>query len=288
MSWIAASLLMFVSSIAFYLSVKKLHVLGVDKRVITLGNYFLPSILFYILSQAQGYGVGLSLAVIGSIFLLRVGFNYVGTLASFKGIGSAPNAGYSLIIQKSYAAYTIFAAALLYGSELSLIRILISMFILACAFVISVDKGKKISAGDYRWVKYSLISFFCFGAISLSSKYFANIGVHAAPQLFWVCVLTLMLTVIDMRRLRQKISLNYSRETWVYMAILGLSVTGFFYFKLTAEVIAPNLGYVGAINSASNAAYTVIVAKVFGDNLSSSKLVAVLAMAAGMAALFWV
>jgi len=288
MSWIVASLLMFVCSIAFYLSVKKLQVLGVDKRLYTLANYAFPTVLFVILSILQGATIWVSAGIVVALFFLRVVFNYVGTIMGYKGMEAAPNAGYSLIIQKSYAAYTLFAAALLYGSELPLVKVAISLFILCCAFLVSVERGKKLTVGNYKWVMYSLIAFFCFGGISLSSKYFANLGIAAAPQLFWVCLMTLIVTGTDTRRLKKKISFELTREEMTYMAILGMAVTGFYYFKLTAEIVAPNLGYVGAINAASNAAYTVIVAKLFGDALSTRKLLAVLGMTVGMMALFWV
>lgn len=41
---------MFACSIAFYLSVKKLQMLGVDKRIITVANYVFPTIVFIILA----------------------------------------------------------------------------------------------------------------------------------------------------------------------------------------------------------------------------------------------
>jgi uncharacterized membrane protein len=120
-----------------------------------------------------------------------------------------------------------------------------------------------------------------FGSISLSSKYFASLGIQPAPQLFWTCLLTLILTIGDSYRVRLNIN-KFSNEVIMYAVILGLSVTGFYYFKLVAELAAPNLGYVAAINAASNAAYTILVAKIFGDSLSFKKLLAVVGMTIGL------
>lgn len=286
MNWLVASLIMFVSSIVFYLSVKKLQVLGVDKRVYTLANNLVPVFLFAILAYRQGVSLWLTLGIILTIFLMRVGFNYLGTLAGYKGMELAPNAGYSLVIQKSYGVFTLFASVLLFGSELPIGKVLLSLFIIACAVYVGTEGEKKKKRSGGKWFGYSLLAMFSFGAISLSSKYFAIIGVEALAQLFWTILLTLAVTSADMRRLRGKIDLRLSKESYLYMLVLGVSVSVFYYFKLMAEITAPNIGYVGAINAASNAFYTVIVAKLFKDALNWKTMLAVLGITGGLIG-FW-
>jgi len=63
---------------------------------------------------------------------------------------------------------------------------------------------------------------------------------------------------------------------------MGISVTFFYYFKQVSEVTSPNIGYVGAINAASNAFYTILVASIFKDALSWRKLLAVLGVTLGL------
>ena len=287
MHWTLASIFMFASSIVFYLSVKKLQVIGVDKRIYTLANYVFPSCIFFIFAIVQGISLWLAVWMIIAIFLARVGFNYVGTIAGYKGMEEAPNAGYSLVIQKSYAAYTLFASTVLYGSELPLHKVLLSIMILISAFAITITRGKKLSITNYRWAIYSLVAFFCFGAISLSSKYFANIGVGAIPQLFWSMFLTLCLTTGDIFRVKKRMSFTFGKQAIFFMIILGISVTSFYYFKLVAEIASPNIGYVGAINAGSNAFYTVIVALLFKDSLSWKKFLAVLVLTVGLVLLLF-
>ncbi len=271
---------MFASSISFYLAVKKLQVLNIDKRVITLANYIFPTIIFFTISISQGQSLILPIHIIIMILVLRVLFNYLGTIAGYKSMEEAPNAGYSLVIQKSYAIYTLFAAAIIYGSEISLRRFLISGFILFCASIVAITKTSSTTKTS-RWVLYAIVSMFSFGSISLSSKYFAGIGIQSAPLLFWVCLLTLVMTIGDSKRVKLNIG-KISREVGFYMVILGLSVSGLYFFKLAAEIAAPNLGYVAAINAASTAVYTVLVAKIFGDSLSPKKLLAVIGMTVGL------
>lgn len=280
MSWVIASLLMFSFSISFYLAVKKLQVLNVDKRIIALANYIFPTIIFLIISIIQGQRIIFPLFFILSIMVLRVIFNYVGTIAGYKSMQEAPNAGYSLVIQKSYAIYTLFAAALIYGSEISLRRFLLSGFILLCASLVAFSKTTKTTK-SYRWALYAVLAMFSFGSISLSSKYFAAQGIQPAPQLFWTCLLTLFVTIGDSARVKLNF-VKISREVSIYMVILGLSVSGLYFYKLVAELAAPNIGYVAAINASSNAVYTVLVAKIFGDTLSPKKFLAIIGMTIGL------
>lgn len=277
---------MFIFSIVFYLSVKKLQMLGVDKRIYTAANYLVPTIVFFVLALVYKMPLAYSFVLLLSLILLRATLNYVGTIAGYKSMEGAPNAGYSLMIQKSYAVYTLFAAVLLYRSEVSWYKFVLSGFILMCAIVIAYERGKKINRINYQWVLYAVVAMFCFGTISLSGKYFAQAGIGAIPQLFWICLATLFITGADIVRVRTK-KQKMDWKMWALLGILGISVSSFYFFKLTAEIAAPNLGYVGTINAASNAVYTVLVALLFGDHLSWKKLAAVGGMTIGIALLLF-
>lgn len=144
MNWVGLSLAMFGSSIIFYLAVKKLQVMGLNKQVYTLANYLFPPLIFAGLAWRQELSLGLPLTILAQIFVLRVVFNYAGTIAGYKSMEKAPNAGYSLVIQKGYGIYTLFAAALLFGSELPAYKVLLSFFVLGCTFLVIIDKGKIV------------------------------------------------------------------------------------------------------------------------------------------------
>lgn len=277
---------MFISSIVFYLSVKKLQMIGVDKRIYTAANYLVPTIVFFILALVYKMPLAYSFVLLLSLILLRATLNYVGTIAGYKSMEGAPNAGYSLMIQKSYAVYTLFAAVLLYRSEVSWYKFALSGFILVCAMAIAFERGKKINRINYGWVVQAMIAMLCFGTISLSGKYFAQAGIGAIPQLFWICLATLFITGADIIRVRTK-KQKMDWKMWALLSILGISVSSFYFFKLTAEITAPNLGYVGTINAASNAVYTVLVAILFGDHLSWKKFAAVGGMTVGIALLLF-
>lgn len=277
---------MFVCSIIFYLSVKKLQILGVDKRIYTVANFAFPTVVFFVLAIVNKLPLYYPLVLLVSFIIFRAILNYIGTIAGYKSMEGAPNAGYSLIIQKSYAVYTLFAAVILYGSEVSWYKFALSGFILGCAALVAYQRGKKVNKINYQWVIYAVIAMFCFGTASLSSKYFAQQGISTIPQLFWVCIATLALTGLDIVRVKTK-KQKFDRKIWALLVLLGLSVSGFYFFKLSAELAAPNLGYVGTINAASNAVYTVLVAYLFGDHLSWKKLAAVGGMTVGIALLLF-
>lgn len=277
---------MFISSIVFYLSVKKLQMLGVDKRIYMVVNFLFPTIVFFVIAITNKMSLVYPFLLLLSLVILRAVLNYVGTIVGFKSMEEAPNAGYSLMIQKGYAVYTLFAAVLLYGSEVSVFKFFISGFILVCAGLIAWERGKKVNRINYRWVLYALAAMFCFGTIALSGKFFAQRGIAAIPQLFWISLATLILTGMDVARVRVK-KQQMNGKIWALLLLLGLSVSGFYFFKLSAEIAAPNLGYVGTINAASNAVYTVLVALLFGDHLSWKKFTAVGGMTVGIALLLF-
>lgn len=281
MSWIVSSILMFACSIVFYLTVKKLQVSGVDKRSITFANYAFPSAIFLGLSLLWKQPVWYPVILLLSLFVARVVFNYVGTIAGYKSMETAPNAGYSLIIQKGYAVYTLFAAAAIYGSEISVRKFILAGVVLVCASLVAIDPAKPGKRREFGWVVQALLAMFCFGSISLSGKFLSTQGFFPAPQLFWTCLMTLAMTAADSVRVKLKPA-KPTMETAAYMALLGLAVSGFYYFKLVAEISAPNLGYVGTVNAASNAVYTVLVAILFGDALSIRKFLAVAGMTAAL------
>ncbi len=277
---------MFFCSIIFYLTVKKLQLSSIDKRTISLVSNIFSAALLGLIGYVNGQNFIFPLYIFALIIILRVLLNYVGALAGYKSMELAPNAGYSLVIQKSYAVYTLFAAVILFGSEISIYKFVLAGFIIACAGYIGFSKGKNTTTHNPKWALYALVSFFAFGTVALTTKYFAKLGVMPTPMLFWSCLFTSVVSLVDSWRVK----VQYKRADFsmlLTVLVLGLSVTGFNYFKIVAEVTAPNLGYVGSINAASNAVYAVLVALIFKDSLSKSKFIAITLMTLGLTLLLF-
>lgn len=286
MNWIVASILMFFCSIIFYLSVKKLQLASIDKRTISLVSNIFSAALLGIVGYANGQNFNFPIYIFVLIITMRVLLNYIGALAGYKSMELAPNAGYSLVIQKSYAVYTLFAAVIFFGSEISVYKFVLAFLIIGCAGYIGFNNEKIAGTHNSRWALYALVSLFSFGTVALTTKYFAKLGVMPAPLLFWSSIFTTILALIDSWRVKVK----YQRaevSLLLTVLVLGLSVTGFNYFKILAEVSAPNLGYVGSVNAASNAVYAVLVALLFKDSLSKSKFIAIVLMTISLSLLLF-
>lgn len=288
MNWIAYSAIMFVGSVVYYLIVKKVQRIGVDKAIYMAANSLVPLVLYLILALIGGENfimTPLSFIIsIGTAFIL----NYIGTLAGYQAIKSAPNTGYSVIIQKSYAVYTSLVSVLLFGSELPGSKYLSILIIVLFTALIIIEKkkGEKFKIG--KWVWLSFLAFFLFGGTTLAAKQVALNGDNPTVYLFWVMLFTVAISVFQLLRSPSlsKIS-KLPGKTILWLFFMSLAVSVFYWGKNQSTVTAPNVGYTGAINAASNAALTVASAIIYKEELKLLKLVGVVGVAAGLAMLIW-
>ena len=100
--------------------------------------------------------------------------------------------------------------------------------------------------------------------------------------LLWIMFFVSIFAFIDLLKNKRQISKETIKNNFLLLICMGISVTFFYYFKQVSEVTSPNIGYVGAINAASNAFYTILVASIFKDALSWRKLLAVLGVTLGL------
>ena len=282
MNWIILSLIMFFSSIVYYLLIKVAQNKALDKNFYMLATYILPTGLFYLISVFNKYEILISISLILQIFVTSALVNYIGSVISYKGMQKAPNNGYSLVIQKSYAVVTSIAAIYVFNSPLSIKKFIAILFIIFCSFIISVQKGKKINIANYSWVIYSVVAMLCFSITTLFGKYFIGLGIKPTVYLFYVCFFTLILTLIEIIKNGSSFKFKLTLNNLLIFILIGVFFTSFSYFRRVAEVIAPNIGYVSAINGSSNAFYTVLLALIFKDHLSWKKFLAVLGVTIGV------
>ena len=123
MDWMLARALMFIFSVVMYLLTRKLQVAGVDNRLVTfsMGALPMPLLLIYLLATGQSFSIELGLLLILGICAIL--FSYLGFKFSFFGTRDAPNPGYSLIIQKSYAPYTAIMGIFLFNQSITVMGI---------------------------------------------------------------------------------------------------------------------------------------------------------------------
>lgn len=278
MNWILASAIMFVSSIAYYLTIRLGQKKGVTVKEYMVINYPLPTMVFCIMLLMGHGSFQLPLHVIPLVFFHGIVLEYVGATLSYKAMQQAPNAGYSLVIQKSYAIYTSIAAIFLFHATLSLWKFGAILLVIIFAGILSIDP-KKTHKGTSNWFLLSLLPFLCFGSNALVSKYAVTTGANLVTYLFWLFLLMSVITLFDRYR-KGGPMVNISH--WKTLILIGISGTSFYYFKNAAQIIAPNVGYVGAINTASNAFVALFIALIYKEHMSWVKFFAVIGIVAGI------
>lgn len=280
MNWIIASMLMFCSSIVYYLTIRLGQKKGVTVKEYMAINYPLPTLVFFIMNVVSGGSFVVPISVIPLILFHGIILEYIGATLSYKAIQAAPNAGYSLVIQKSYAIFTSIAAIFLFGAVLTPWKFLAIISVIIFAAIISIDtKGQHKAKSN--WFILSLIPFLFFGSNSLVSKYAISFGgATLLSYIFWLFLLMSVITTFDMLRGKNKVVISTSH--WKTLALIGISGTSFYYFKNLAQIIAPNVGYVGAINTASNAFVALLAALLYKEHLSWIKFAAVVGIVVGI------
>lgn len=282
MNWILASAIMYCSSVIYYLFVKKAAQEKINYRISNIANFSIPALLFLSINLIGHVNLFPSFTILFYIFLGSLFLSYIGSVASYKAIAIAPNAGYSLIIQKSYAVYTSIVAIFLFDATFSLFKFAAILLTLASTAYISITPGLKVNRANYTWVFLSFVSFFAFGTLRLSNKLIYNLGVPSTVLLFWTMTFVTSFSLIDFLINRRRVDLTVQKTSIITLIGIGVSVTFFYYFLQTAEFAAPNIGFVNAINSSSNAAFTVLVAWLFKDKLTKAKMFAVITATVGL------
>ena len=105
MDWLLYSGLMFASSVALYMLLRKMQKVGLPGSFINLILVAIPLPVLIISILISGTPLWIGWPMFFFILVVSFVLVYIGNTASLIGIENAPNSGYSLIIQKSYAIY---------------------------------------------------------------------------------------------------------------------------------------------------------------------------------------
>lgn len=220
------------------------------------------------------------------ILIQGIFFSYLGNVFSLKGIQQAPNPGYSLIISKSYVVFTSIASIFLFGASLTLRSSIAIVLIVAFSALIMVSKTsvKKQESSSNLWLLYTFGAFFCWGMLALSSKYLLNIGVPILIRLLYTMIIVTVLIFGEI--FFKKIHFTaISREQLCTLLAIGIFGSALNYFMQVGFSLAPNVGYVNAVNASSISLLTVFSALIFQDELSWKKMIGIFGVTAGLLAL---
>jgi drug/metabolite transporter (DMT)-like permease len=273
---------MYVASVFQYLLIRKLQKVGVDNKINTF-MFLTPAIpVAYAFVLYTNSSLHISIVQLVYIFVGTYLFSYLGNVFSFIGIKEAPNAGYSLVIQKSYAIYTAIAATFIFGSHLSF-QALVSIFVIILfSSIIMINRSTSSLKNNYNWLKYSVLAFFMFGNLALLSKYMQILGVSPAAFAFYIFLFNGLFNGFALYKNKKNVNFSLNKETWVTLLIIGVSNGIFNISMFQAYKTAPNIGYVNIINAASITAITFLSAYFFKDKLTIEKVIGAIGVLLGL------
>lgn len=285
MNWIIASLLMFISSVALYLSVRKSNELKTPQQLNNLAMFLIPVLVYLPLTIKSSTNFTLKPIEYLIILIQAIFFSYLGNKFSLKGIEYAPNPGYSLIISKSYVVFTAIASVFIFSAPLTIKTIIaIGLIILFSAFI-TIDKNKDRTTSNKLWLPYTMVAFFCWGFLALSSKYLLNIGVPILTRLILSMIVTTIIILGEI--IYKKVNWENLRKDQVKtLVLIGLFGASFNYFMQVGFNLSPNVGFVNAANAASISLLTLMSSFLFKDELTVKKMIGILGVTTGLIMLF--
>lgn len=285
MNWIIASLLMFLSSVALYLCVRKSNALQTPQQLNNLAMFLIPVLVYMALTVGTPTNFALKPLDYVLIVIQGIFFSYLGNKFSLKGIEYAPNPGYSLIISKSYVVFTSIASIFVFSAPLTIKSVIAILFIVLFSAVLTIDKNKDKASSNSLWLPYTMGAFFCWSLLALSSKYLLNVGVPILTRLILSMIVTTVLIFAEI--LYKKVSWKkITRDQLVILFLIGIFGASFNYFMQVGFNLAPNVGFVNAANAASISLLTLMSAFIFKDELTTKKMIGVLGVTAGLLLLF--
>lgn len=285
MNWIIASLLMFVSSVALYLCVRRSNALKTPQQLNNLAMFLIPVLVYLLVTVKTPTNFALKPFAYVLIVVQGIFFSYLGNLFSLKGIEYSPNPGYSLIISKSYVIFTAIASLFLFSAPLTLKSVIAIVAIVLFSAVITIDKDKNKTTSNTLWLPYTFGAFFCWGFLALSSKYLLNIGVPILTRLILSMIVTTVFIFGEI--LYKKVEWKkVSKDQLITLVLIGVFGASFNYFMQVGFNLAPNVGFVNATNAASISLLTLVSAFLFKDELTLKKMVGIIGITVGLLLLF--
>jgi drug/metabolite transporter (DMT)-like permease len=283
MDWISVSIIYFVMAVAMYVFIRKAQKDEVPIHVYSFFMFAVPLVGTFLIVALRGTSFLVPLPYLLMIVGMAVLLSYLGNYFSQNAILAAANPGYPLIVMKSYVVFTTIAAIFLFGSELNLKNAIAIAAIIGFSILIIVEKKAK-RKGNSRWVLLAFAAFFCYGLLALSSKYLIDRGVDPVLQLFHIFLIVSAIMAVDIAR-RKK---GFGMRSPHILLLLGIgvlslvfNVAGWYGYK-----VAPNPGYINAINAASSSIVALCCIILFKDEFSWRKMAGIAGVTAGLVLMF--
>lgn len=281
MNWIIASLLMFASSVVLYSLVRKAALMQIPTELVNLASMGIPFFLYITLAIQNHAKLQLNFHQLIIMILLSVFGSYLPNVASLKSIKFAPNPGYSLILSKSYVVLTTIVAIFLFNSHLSLKSAVAIAIIIGFSVLIMIGKTKQHTHSNPLWLPLSFVSFLGWGFLSIGTKYALTTGLSIYQRLVFLSIFVTSFILIEIKT--RKLTFKSIKIAHIVLLLfIGALSASFNYFMTLGIDLAPNIGYVNAINAASISTVTVVAALLFKDDFSFKKVIGVAGVTLGL------
>lgn len=280
MNWLNFSSIMFFASVSLYLFVRKSSISNNPTQFNNLAMFLVPLVVYSAIGLSTNVNYQITFKEFVIIFFSGVVFSYLGNVFSLKSIELAPNPGYSLVLSKSYVVFTTIFSFLFLNGDLSLKKILAIALIVIFSALVTINPKQSRAVKSNLWLPLSFGAFFAWGFLSLVSKYLANLGVPTIVFLTYLYIVVSASVLLEIKI--RKISLKNVNSFWKFFLAIGLSSAFFNYFTFAAIRIAPNVGYVNAINASSISLVTILSILLFKDEFAWRKLVGIFGITAGL------
>jgi len=276
MNWVFYNLIMFIASVGLYLAVRLASIRGVKSSFSNLAMFLVPLCIFLVIALKDPSQLHISTVHLLMIIGIAVFFAFTGNTTSLRAIERAPNPGYSLVLSKTYVVFTTIVALTIFGEEFNVRKLIAIGLIVVFAGSIMLSgssSNENSDKGDRSWIALSLYSFFAWGMLSLSSKYLFSHGVSTMAFLVYLyLIVTLCIGIAFWRQLKFR---ELQRSSWMLFLVIGIASAAFNLGQFEAIRLAPNVGYVNAINAGSIATVTLLAARLFNDDINRTKLIGV-------------
>jgi len=161
MYWLSADLIMFACSVGLYLSVRRASLLKLPSQSNNLAMFAVPFLVFAIAGFLTHAKLAISWWQLVQILVTAVILSYYGNAMSVRSIELAPNAGYSLVLSKSYVVLTSILAVPLFGAHLTVRALLAIGLIVTSSAVILVNPKRTHKTHGAAWITLAFGSFLC-------------------------------------------------------------------------------------------------------------------------------
>lgn len=276
---------MFLSSVVMYLLIRKSNLLKTPQQLNNMAMFLIPVVVYLFMGVNQNINFQLKPFEYVVIIIQGIFFSYLGNVLSLKGIEYSPNPGYSLIIAKSYVVFTAIASIFVFNAPLTAKSVLAIFLIIGFSALIVADKSQNKKDSNKLWLPYTIGAFFCSGLLALSTKWLLNLGVPILARLIY-SMLVVVALIIGEIKIKKVNVFNINKTQFIVLLLVGIFATGFNYFMQVAFNLAPNVGYVNAVNAGSVSLISLVSFFIFKDELPLKKMIGIVGVTVGLLVLF--